>query len=122
LSVSDNPVVILVIINMILLFVGIFMDITPAVLIFTPILLPVVTSQLDMDPVHFGIVLIMNLCIGICTPPVGNVLFVGCSVAGLGIEKVIKPLIPFYLAMIVALLLVTFIPALSLWLPAFFGL
>ncbi len=122
LSVSDNPFVVLLLINMILLIVGIFMDITPAVLIFTPIFLPVVTSQLGMDPVHFGIILIMNLCIGICTPPVGNVLFVGCSVAGLGIEKVIKPLLPFYIAMIIALLLVTFIPDLSLWLPEIFKL
>jgi len=122
LSISDNPFVILILINMILLFVGIFMDITPAVLIFTPIFLPVVTSQLGMDPIHFGIVLIMNLCVGICTPPVGNVLFVGCSVAGLGIEKVIRPLIPFYIAMIIALLLVTFIPELSLWLPTVFDL
>ncbi len=122
LSLSDNPFIILIIINLILLFVGIFMDITPAVLIFTPIFLPVVTSQLGMDPIHFGIVLIMNLCIGICTPPVGNVLFVGCSVAGLGIEKVVKPLIPFYIAMIIVLLLVTFIPELSMWLPNVFGL
>ncbi len=122
LSLSDNPFVILILINMILLFVGIFMDITPAVLIFTPIFLPVVTTQLGMDPIHFGIVLIMNLCVGICTPPVGNVLFVGCSVAGLGIEKVIRPLIPFYIAMIIALLLVTFIPELSLWLPGVFDL
>ncbi|MCD4725087.1 MAG: TRAP transporter large permease subunit [Bacteroidales bacterium] len=122
LSLSDNPFVILILINMILLFVGIFMDITPAVLIFTPIFLPVVTTQLGMDPIHFGIVLIMNLCVGICTPPVGNVLFVGCSVAGLGIEKVIRPLIPFYIAMIIALLLVTFIPELSLWLPEMFDL
>ena len=122
LSLSDNPFVILILINMILLFVGIFMDITPAVLIFTPIFLPVVTTQLGMDPIHFGIVLIMNLCVGICTPPVGNVLFVGCSVAGLGIEKVVRPLIPFYIAMIIALLLVTFIPELSLWLPGVFDL
>lgn len=122
LSVSDNPIIILILINLILLAVGIFMDITPAVLIFTPIFLPVVTSQLGMDPVHFGIILIMNLCVGICTPPVGNVLFVGCSVAGIGIEKVIRPLIPFYIAMIIALLLVTFLPGLSLWLPAVFNL
>ncbi len=122
LSISDNPLVVLIIINMILLLVGIFMDITPAVLIFTPIFLPVVTSQLGMDPVHFGIILIMNLCIGICTPPVGNVLFVGCSVAGVGIEKVIRPLIPFYIAMIIAVLLVTFIPEISLWLPGLFNL
>lgn len=122
LSVSDNPIVILILINLILLAVGIFMDITPAVLIFTPIFLPVVTTQMGMDPVHFGIILIMNLCVGICTPPVGNVLFVGCSVAGIGIEKVIKPLIPFYVAMIIALLLVTFLPVLSLWLPEIFNL
>ena len=76
LGVSDNPVVILLIINLLLLFVGIFMDMTPAVLIFTPIFLPVVT-KLGMDPVHFGIIMVLNLCIGLCTPPVGSVLFVG---------------------------------------------
>jgi tripartite ATP-independent transporter DctM subunit len=122
LSLSDNPYVILLTINMILLFVGIFMDITPAVLIFTPIFLPVVSSQLGMDPIHFGIILILNLCIGLITPPVGTVLFVGCSVADMGIEKVIKPLIPFYVAMILVLVLVTLFPEISLWLPRFFDL
>lgn len=121
LSISDSPIVILLIINIILLFVGIFMDMTPAVLIFTPIFLPVVTSQLGMDPVHFGIILIVNLCVGLCTPPVGTVLFVGCSVANLKIEKVVRPLIPFFISMIVCLLLITFIPQLSLWLPKVFG-
>jgi len=98
------------------------MDMTPAVLIFTPIFLPVVTSQLGIDPIQFGIILVLNLSVGICTPPVGTLLFVGCSVAKLKLEQVIKPMIPFYVAMIVGLLLVTFIPVLSLWLPKVFGL
>lgn len=121
LSVSDNKIVILIIINLILLFVGIFMDMTPAVLIFTPIFLPVVTA-LGVDPVHFGIMMVLNLCIGLCTPPVGSVLFVGCGVADISISKVIKPLTPLFLAMVVALLLVTYVPELSLWLPRVFGL
>jgi TRAP-type C4-dicarboxylate transport system permease large subunit len=117
LSLSNNTFVILLIINLILLFVGVFMDMTPAVLIFTPIFLPVVTTQLGMDPIHFGIIMVLNLCVGLCTPPVGSVLFIGCSVTGIKIEKVIKPLIPIFVAMIVVLLLVTYIPKLSLWLP-----
>jgi tripartite ATP-independent transporter DctM subunit len=121
LSISDNKIVILIIINLILLFVGIFMDMTPAVLIFTPIFLPVVTA-LGVDPVHFGILMVFNLCIGLCTPPVGSVLFVGCGVANISISKVIKPLIPLFVAMLVALLLVTYIPELSLWLPRVFSL
>jgi tripartite ATP-independent transporter DctM subunit len=120
-AVSDNPIIILLIINLILLFVGIFMDMTPAVLIFTPIFLPIVTN-LGMDPIHFGIIMILNLCIGLCTPPVGSVLFVGCSVAGLSIQKVIRPLLPLFVAMIVILLLITYVPELSLWLPRQFGL
>ena len=121
LSLSDNKIVILLLINLTLLFVGIFMDMTPAVLIFTPIFLPIV-SQLGIDPIHFGIIMILNLCIGLCTPPVGSVLFVGVGVANTSIQKVIKPLIPLFLAMIVSLLLVTYIPALSLWLPSIFDL
>jgi len=117
LSLSDNPFVILLVINFILLFVGIFMDMTPAVLIFTPIFLPIVTSQLGMDPIHFGIIIVLNLCVGLCTPPVGSVLFIGCSVANLKIEKVIRPLLPMFIIMIVVLMLVTYIPNLSLWLP-----
>lgn len=121
LSFSENPMVILILINLILLFVGIFMDITPAVLIFTPIFLPIV-QELGINEIHFGIIMVFNLCIGICTPPVGTLLFVGCSVANLKITQVIKPLIPLFVAMIIALLLITFIPALSLWLPELFGL
>jgi tripartite ATP-independent transporter DctM subunit len=120
LNVSDNPIVILLIINLLLLAVGTFMDMTPAVLIFTPIFLPVVV-QMGMNPIHFGIVMVMNLCIGLCTPPVGSLLFVGCSVADLSIQKVLKPLLPLFLAMIAVLLLVTYVPALSLWLPELFG-
>ena len=121
LGFSDNPIIIILIINTILLFIGIFMDMTPAVLIFTPIFLPIVTAT-GMDPLHFGIMMIMNLCIGLCTPPVGSVLFVGCSISNLKIEDVIKPLIPFFLVLIIVLLAVTFIPNLSLWLPKYLGL
>jgi TRAP-type C4-dicarboxylate transport system permease large subunit len=97
------------------------MDMTPAVLIFTPIFLPVVESM-GISPLHFGIMMIMNLCIGLCTPPVGGVLFVGCSVAKVSIHQLIKPLMPMYAAIMAALLLVTFIPALSEFLPKYFGL
>lgn len=121
LGISDNKIVILLIINLLLLFVGIFMDMTPAVLIFTPIFLPII-QKLGMDPVHFGIIMILNLCIGLCTPPVGSVLFVGVGVANTTIEKVVKPLLPLFVAMIVSLFLVTYIPALSLWLPSLFAL
>lgn len=121
LGLSDNPYIILLAITMILLVVGAFMDMTPAVLIFTPIFLPVVTA-LGMSPLHFGIVMVFNLCIGICTPPVGSVLFVGCSVAGTPIHKLVKPLLPMYGAMVVVLLIVTFVPALSEWLPSLLGL
>lgn len=120
IGISDNKVVILLIINAILLFVGVFMDMTPAVLIFTPIFLPVVT-ELGMDPTHFGIIMVLNLCIGICTPPVGSVLFIGVGVANTTIQKVIRPLLPLFLAMLVALIVVSYVPALSLWLPNLFG-
>ncbi|MGB5417355.1 TRAP transporter large permease [Algibacter sp.] len=121
LGISNNIVVILLIINLLLLFVGIFMDMTPAVLIFTPIFLPVVTA-LGMDPIQFGIIMVLNLCIGLCTPPVGSVLFVGVGVAGTTIQKVVKPLLPLFLAMVVALFLVTYIQELTLWLPRLFDL
>jgi TRAP-type C4-dicarboxylate transport system permease large subunit len=117
LGISDNPFIILLIINLILLFVGIFMDMTPAVLIFTPIFLPIATTQLGMDPIHFGIMMVLNLSVGLCTPPVGSVLFIGCSVANIKIEKVIRPLLPLFIIMIVVLLLVAYIPELSMWLP-----
>jgi len=120
LSITSNPFMILLIINMILLFVGVFMDMTPAVLIFTPIFLPIVTAM-GVDPIHFGIIMVLNLSVGLCTPPVGSVLFIGCSVANLGIDKVIKPLLPMFLAMVIVLLLVTYLPEISLWLPSKFG-
>jgi len=121
LNISDNKIIILLIINLLLLFVGIFMDMTPAVLIFTPIFLPVVT-KLGLDPVHFGMIMVLNLCIGLCTPPVGSVLFVGVGIAKTTIEKVIRPLMPLFLAMLLALFLVTYFPQLSLWLPSLFDL
>ncbi len=121
LALSDNKIVILLIINLLLLCVGVFMDMTPAVLIFTPIFLPVVT-KLGLDPVHFGIIMVLNLCIGLCTPPVGSVLFVGVGIAKTTIEKVFKPLLPLFIAMIIALFLVTYFPQLSLWLPSLFDL
>ena len=97
------------------------MDMTPAVLIFTPIFLPVVTD-LGMDPVHFGIIMVLNLCIGLCTPPVGTILFVGSGVAKVSVSQVVKPLIPLLIAMIVVLLFITYFPQLSLWLPGMLGL
>ncbi|MEZ4810092.1 MAG: TRAP transporter large permease [Allomuricauda sp.] len=117
---SDNKIMVLIIINIILLIVGIFMDMTPAVLIFTPIFLPVVTAM-GIDPVHFGIIMVLNLCIGLCTPPVGSVLFIGVGVARTSIQKVIRPLLPLFLAMIFALIVVSVFPELSLWLPRLFG-
>lgn len=121
LGISSNRIVILLIINLILLIVGTFMDMAPALLIFTPIFLPVVKS-LGMDSIQFGIMMIMNLALGTITPPVGSVLFVGCSVAHLPVEDVIKQLIPYFLAVVAGLLLVTFVPAFSMWLPGALGL
>lgn len=120
-SVSDNLIVILLIINILLLIIGVFMDMTPAVLIFTPIFLPIV-KDLGMDPVHFGIMMIFNLCIGLCTPPVGSALFVGCSVSGVKLQDLIKPMLPFFSVLLITLLLVTYIPQLSLFLPNLFGI
>ncbi len=121
LAISDEKIVIFLLINVLLLFVGTFMDMTPAVLIFTPIFLPVV-ENLGMDPVHFGIMMIANLCIGLCTPPVGTCLFVGCSVGKTTIANVTGPLIPFFIAMAAALMLITYVPKISLWLPELAGL
>ncbi len=117
----SDKFVIFLIINLILLVIGTFMDITPAVLIFTPIFLPVV-MELGMDPVHFGIVMVLNLCIGLCTPPVGTILFVGSGVAKVSVSKVIKPLLAFIGIMIIVLLLVIYIPGISLYLPSLFDL
>jgi tripartite ATP-independent transporter DctM subunit len=119
-ALTDSTVGILLIINAILLVVGTFMDMTPAVLIFTPIFLPIVTD-LGFEPVHFGIIMVLNLCVGLCTPPVGSVLFVGAAVADTTISRLVRPLLPLFLAMVVALLVVTFVPEVSLWLPRLFG-
>jgi len=116
LGLSENPLVIMLTINLLLLFVGTFMDMTPAILIFTPIFLPVVLS-VGMHEVHFGIILITNLCIGLCTPPVGTCLFIGCGVGQTTISKVTKTILPFFGAMIAALMIITYVPSLSLWLP-----
>ncbi len=120
ISLTSNKYMILLLINLLLLFVGTFMDMTPAILIFTPIFLPVVT-KLGITPLHFGIIMVLNLCIGLVTPPVGSVLFVGCGISRTSITQLIRPLIPFYLAMILALMLVTYIPEITLWLPRLFG-
>jgi len=120
IGLTESKVVILLIINVILLAVGTFMDATPAVLIFTPIFLPVVI-KLGVDPLHFGILMILNLCIGICTPPVGAVLFVGCSIADTKITHIVKWLLPFFIAMIISLMLVTYIPEITMFLPKVFG-
>lgn len=121
LTLSENPLLILLMINLILLLVGAFMDMTPAVLIFTPIFLPV-AIELGMSPLHFGIMMVLNLSIGLVSPPVGSVLFVSCAIAKTRIEAIIKPMLPLYLAMFVVLMLVTYIPAISEFLPALFGL
>ena len=121
LSVSDNRIVILLLINLLLLMVGTVMDMTPAVLIFTPIFLPVVT-ELGIHPVHFGVIMVVNLCIGLCTPPVGTCLFIGCGVGKTSIAELTRPLIPFFLAMFFALMLTTYWSGLSMALPEAFGL
>ncbi|WP_432494240.1 TRAP transporter large permease [Kineococcus auxinigenes] len=120
-GISTNPVVLLLLIAVVLLVVGCFMDPTPAVLIFAPIFLPVVTS-FGIDPVHFGIMMVFNLCIGTITPPVGPVLFVGAKVAGVSIESAARSLLPFFAAIAVMLVVVIFTPGLSLWLPTALGL
>ena len=117
LSISENPIVILLIINLILLALGTFMDMSPLIVITTPIFLPIVT-ELGMDPIQFGIVLILNLGVGLVTPPVGAALFVGCSVGGIRIEDTIKSILPFYVPFIVVLLLVTYVAPLTLWLAS----
>ena len=120
LGISDNPIIILLIINILLLFVGTFMDITPAILIFTPIFLPI-CKGFGMSEIQFGIMLTYILCIGTITPPVGNILFVGVRVAKVKLESVIKPLIPFYIAIFAVLMLVTYVSGISMFLPNLMG-
>jgi tripartite ATP-independent transporter DctM subunit len=117
MTVSDNKYAILMMVNVMLLVLGTFMDMAPLILICTPILLPVMKS-LGVDPVHFGIVMLLNLGIGLVTPPVGTTLFVGCAIGKVSIERCARTLWPFWLAMLVVLLLVTYIPALALWIPS----
>lgn len=121
LSLTDNRIIIFLLMNIILLVVGTFMDATPAILIFTPIFLPICTG-LGMNPVHFGIVLCYNLAVGTITPPVGTILFTGCKVGGVTIESVMKYLLPYFAVIAVGLLLVTYIPVISLLLPNLLGL
>ena len=118
INLSQNPVVILLLINIMLLVLGCFMDMAPLILVMTPILLPVVTSPaIGMSPIHFGVMMILNLSVGLCTPPVGSALYVGCAIGGTPIERTSKNILPLYGTMVVVLMLVTFIPQLSLWLP-----
>ncbi|CFR08659.1 MULTISPECIES: TRAP transporter large permease [Yersinia] len=119
-SVSDNKYVILMCINIMLLLIGTLMDMAPLILILTPVLMPV-TNSLGIDPVHFGMIMLINLGIGLITPPVGSVLFVASAVSKQKIEQVVKAMLPFYGALLLVLMLVTYIPAISLWLPRVFG-
>lgn len=116
LSISDNKFVLLILINIFLLVLGCIMDVAPLIVITTPVLLPVVT-QIGMDPIQFGVVMLCNLAIGMCTPPVGATLFAGCAVGKIKMEDCVKGILPFYFAMVVVLMLITYIPAISLTLP-----
>jgi tripartite ATP-independent transporter DctM subunit len=120
MGITENPSLMLLMINAILLVVGCFMDMTPAVLIFTPIFLPIVL-KMGLDPVQFGIIMIVNLCVGLCTPPVGTLLFVGCAVGETTIGKMLRPMTPFLIALFVSLLVITFLPKeVILWAPSYF--
>lgn len=115
-SISDNPLVFLIMINVLLLIVGMFLETGAAITVLAPILTPV-ALQLGIDPIHFGILMIVNLAVGMTTPPVGVNLFVACQIAGLRIEQIIKSMVPFYLALLISLMIITYVPGLSLWLP-----
>jgi len=117
LDISQNKYVFLLLVNILLLVLGLFMDLAPMLLICTPIFMPVIL-KLGIDPVHFGMIMILNLGIGLITPPVGPTLFTGCAIGKVTMEEVSRELWPFYGAMCAALLLVTYVPAISLWLPA----
>ena len=116
LNISSNKYILLLTINIVLLFLGMIMDMAPLILITTPIFLPIVTN-LGVSPIHFGIIMLMNLGIGLCTPPVGNTLFVGCIVGKMKVEQVVRALWPFYIAMVLVVLLVTYVPFFAMWLP-----
>ena len=114
---TNNPIILALMLNLILLVLGCIMDMAPIILIATPILLPIATS-IGLDPIQFGIMVILNCGIGLLTPPVGAVLFIGSAVAKVPMEKVVKATLPFYVCMIITLLLITFVPAISMWLPS----
>ena len=120
-SLSDNKYVILMYLNIMLLLVGTLMDMAPLILILTPVLLPV-TNMLGINPVHFGMIMMVNLGIGLVTPPVGSVLFVASAVSKRKIEEVVRSMLPFYAMLLVVLALVTYVPAISLWLPGVLGM
>jgi tripartite ATP-independent transporter DctM subunit len=117
LSVTTNKYLLLLLINILLLILGMIMDMAPLILIVTPILYPVVVTSLGMSPIHFGIVLMLNLAIGLCTPPVGSALFVGCAVGRISVEKAAKAMLPFYVVMFVVLMLVTYVPIITMFVP-----
>ncbi|TXT46381.1 MAG: TRAP dicarboxylate transporter subunit DctM, partial [Spirochaetes bacterium] len=117
LSITNNRILLLLLINVLLLFLGMIMDMAPLILIMTPILFPIVVTTLGMSPIHFGIMLMLNLAIGLCTPPVGSALFVGCAVGKVSMEKVTKAMLPYYAIMVVVLMAVTYIPEITMFLP-----
>ena len=119
-TVSSNPIVIALLLNLILLILGCIMDMAPIILISTPILLPIATS-IGLDPVQYGIIVVLNCGIGLLTPPVGAVLFIGSAIAHLPMEKVVKATLPFYIMMVVALMIITFVPDVALFIPKCFG-
>jgi tripartite ATP-independent transporter DctM subunit len=119
LTISENPIIILLMINVILLILGMIMDMAALILICTPIFLPI-AKNLGMDPTQFGIMMLINLGLGLCTPPVGTCLFVGCAVGKIKLEQALKSIWPFYLAILAALILVTYVPGISLWLPSLY--
>ena len=119
-SISENPIVILLMINLMLLLLGMIMDMAALILICTPIFLPIANS-IGIDTYQFGMILLMNLGLGLCTPPVGSCLFVGCAVGGVKLEEAVKTIWPFYIAIFIALMLTTFIPSISLTLPNIIG-
>ncbi len=118
IGISSNKIILLLMINVMLLLLGTIMDMAPLIIICTPILYPVVVGALGMNPVQFGVVMILNLAIGLCTPPVGSALFVGCAVGKITIERATKSMLPFYLIMVIVLLCITFIPQLTLAIPS----
>lgn len=120
INLTDNPIILALLLNLILLILGCIMDMAPIILIATPILLPIATS-IGIDPVQFGIMVVLNCGIGLLTPPVGSVLFIGSAVGKVSMERVVKATLPFYICMLITLMLITFIPEISLWIPSLFG-